>query len=123
MDEDKWYSMRGIMHLKEGEERRGRSSKHWKDDFDVDTSIKRLGGMAQSVGRRGTCWTAWVRLPAEARGFSLVHSVQTESEAHPACSSLGSGGKAAGGGGEADYSATSSFEIKNTSTPTYVFMT
>jgi hypothetical protein len=29
-------------------------------------------------------WTAGVRFPAEARNFSLLHSVQTGSGAHPA---------------------------------------
>jgi hypothetical protein len=46
-------------------------------------------GMAQSVGRRATSWMAGVRFPAGAKDFSLLHSVQVGSGAHPAFLSKG----------------------------------
>jgi hypothetical protein len=60
-----------------------------------------LYGIAQSVQRHGTCWTAGVRFLAGARDFSLLHSVQTGSGAHPASCPMGtkvpfSGSRAAG---------------------------
>jgi hypothetical protein len=49
-------------------------------------------GIAQSVLRRATGWTAGVRFPAGAKAFSLLHSVQTGSVAHPASYPMGSMG-------------------------------
>jgi hypothetical protein len=70
-----------------------------------------------------------VRFPAEAGNFSLHHSVQTGSEAHPASYPMGTTGSFPGDkrpGRESDHSPLSSTEVKNarsyTSTPQYVFM-
>jgi hypothetical protein len=41
-------------------------------------------GIAQLVWRRATGWMAGVRFPVGGRDFSLLHSVQTGSGAHPA---------------------------------------
>jgi hypothetical protein len=43
---------------------------------------------AQLIWQRATGWTAGVRFYEGAR-FSLLHSVQTVSEAHPASNSMG----------------------------------
>jgi hypothetical protein len=80
-------------------------------------------GIAQSVQRRNTGWTARVRFSTEARDLSLLHSVQTGSGAHPAsmARTLTPGLKLPGL--EADNSPPSSAEIWSyTSTPPYVFM-
>jgi hypothetical protein len=66
----------------------------------------------------GYGWTVGFRFPAGARDFSLLHSVQTESVAHPASYPVGTGG---GGrfhgvkhpGREADHSSPSRAEVKN----------
>jgi hypothetical protein len=42
-------------------------------------------------------WTAGVRFPAGARDFSLLHSVETGSDAHPASYPMGTGGCKPGG--------------------------
>jgi hypothetical protein len=52
--------------------------------------------MAQSVQRWATGWTAGVRLLIEARHFSLLHTVQIGSGAHPASYPMGTGSKADG---------------------------
>jgi hypothetical protein len=39
--------------------------------------------MTQTVYLRDTGWVTWVLSPAQARDFSLLHSIQTGSEAHP----------------------------------------
>jgi hypothetical protein len=54
-------------------------------------------GIAQSVKRRATGWTAGVRFPAGVRYFSHLYSVQTDSVAHPASYTRGTGGEAAEG--------------------------
>jgi hypothetical protein len=46
-------------------------------------SLKDLAGIAQSVQRRVTDWTAGIRFPTEAKGFSLFHRVKTGCEAKP----------------------------------------
>jgi hypothetical protein len=51
--------------------------------------------IAQSVCRRATGWKAWVQFPT-VQDFSLLHSVQTGSVAHPASYPVVTGGKAAG---------------------------
>jgi hypothetical protein len=59
--------------------------------------------------------TGEVRFAAGARGFSLVHSVQTDSGSHPASCQMGTGGYFHGvkrSGREADHSSTSSDEVK-----------
>jgi hypothetical protein len=43
-----------------------------------------------------TGWTAGVRFPAGARNFSVLHSVQIGSGAHPASSPMGAGGSPRG---------------------------
>jgi hypothetical protein len=48
-------------------------------------------GISQSIQRRITCWTAEIRLPAGARDFCLLNSVQTGSEALPASYPMGTG--------------------------------
>jgi hypothetical protein len=60
-----------------------------------------LAGIDQSAYWWTKVWTAEVRFPVGARYFSLLHSVQTGSGAHPASYPMGtgfsfSGGKAAG---------------------------
>jgi hypothetical protein len=58
-----------------------------------------------------TGWTAGVRFPARARDISLLHSVHTSSEAHPASYPVGTGGSFTGvkrPGREADHSPQSS---------------
>jgi hypothetical protein len=61
-------------------------------------------------------WTAWVRFPA-VQDFSLFHSIQTCSAAHPASYRMGTGGVSHWGvkrqGREADHSPPSSTEVKN----------
>jgi hypothetical protein len=49
-------------------------------------------GIAQSVLREATGWTAWVRFPVGAGDFSLLHSIKTGSEAHPASYSMATRG-------------------------------
>jgi hypothetical protein len=46
-------------------------------------------GLAQ---QRATGWTAGVRFSVGARDFSLLHSVETASGAHPASYLMGTGG-------------------------------
>jgi hypothetical protein len=41
-------------------------------------------GITHSVERRAASWTAGVRFPAGARDFSVLHSIQSGSGAHPA---------------------------------------
>jgi hypothetical protein len=48
--------------------------------------------IARLVQRRTTGWMAKLRFPAAARDFSLLHGVQTGSEAHPASYPMGAGG-------------------------------
>jgi hypothetical protein len=48
-------------------------------------------GVAQSVQQWGTGRMAWARFPA-GQDFSLLHTVQTESRAHPASYPMGSRG-------------------------------
>jgi hypothetical protein len=65
-----------------------------------------------------TGWTARVRFPA-VQIFSLLHSVQTDSGAHRASYTMGTGGSFAGGGGvkrpgrETDHSPPSNVEAEN----------
>jgi hypothetical protein len=47
--------------------------------------------IAQSIQRWATGCTAGVRFPTWARHFSLLHSVQTGSGAHPASYPMGTG--------------------------------
>jgi hypothetical protein len=61
-------------------------------------------------------WTAGVRFLAGARYFSLLHSVQTGSGAHPASYPIGSRGALPGAkrpGREADHSSPTSAEVKD----------
>jgi hypothetical protein len=65
---------------------------------------------------RPTGWTAGVRSPVGARDFSLLHSVQTSSGAHPVSYEIGTGGSFTGVKElrrEADKSHPSSAEVKN----------
>jgi hypothetical protein len=50
---------------------------------------KSSSGMTYITACITTGWTAGVRLPAEARDISLLHSVQTGSGAHSASNSTG----------------------------------
>jgi hypothetical protein len=54
-------------------------------------------GIAHSVQQRATGSTAWVRLPAGIKNISLLHSDQTGPQAHPAYSTIGTGGSFSGG--------------------------
>jgi hypothetical protein len=58
-----------------------------------------------------------VRSPAGAKDFSINLCVQTGSEAHPACCTMGTGGPFPGGkarpGRDADHSLSSTAEVKN----------
>jgi hypothetical protein len=62
-------------------------------------------------------WTTRVRIPAGAINLSLLHSVQTDSGAHPASYPMGTRGSfprvVKRPGLEADHSPLSSAEIKN----------
>jgi hypothetical protein len=49
-------------------------------------------GIAQLVQRRATGWMADVRFPVVTGDFSLLHSVQISSEAHPASYIMGTKG-------------------------------
>jgi hypothetical protein len=53
--------------------------------------------IAQSVYRGVYGLDGWVRFPAGARDFSLLYSVQTGHEAHPASYPMGTGGSFPGG--------------------------
>jgi hypothetical protein len=74
-------------------------------------------GVAQSVKCLTTDWTTGVRSPTEAEDFSSSLCSQTGSEAHPASSTMGTGGPFPGGkallGRDADHSPQSSAEVKN----------
>jgi hypothetical protein len=59
-------------------------------------SIPRLLYNIRSLCIHSTAWTAWVRFP-EVQDFSLLHSVQTGSGAHPASYQMGTGGSFPGG--------------------------
>jgi hypothetical protein len=48
-------------------------------------------GYYEPVQRQATGWTAGVRCQARTTYFSLVHRVQTGSEAHPASYPMGAG--------------------------------
>jgi hypothetical protein len=61
-------------------------------------------------------WTVGVRFPAGASDFSLLHSVQTGSGAHPYSYPIGTAGSFGGikrPGREADHSPPFSVEVKN----------
>jgi hypothetical protein len=61
-------------------------------------------------------WMAKVRFLAKIRDFSVLHSLQTGSEAHPATYLVGTGGSFPGGkevGYEYDYAPPSSSKVKN----------
>jgi hypothetical protein len=47
--------------------------------------------VAQLVQRRPTGWVAGIRFPTGERDYSLLHSVQTGSGAHPASYPVGTG--------------------------------
>jgi hypothetical protein len=69
--------------------------------------------------------TTGIRPSTGAATSSLRQRVQTGSGAHPASYKIGTGGYLHGGklpGREADHSPPSSSEVKNASTPPYVFM-
>jgi hypothetical protein len=72
--------------------------------------------VAQSVQCLTTDWTAGVRSPTEAQDFSSNLCVQTDSGAHPAPCTVGTGGSFPGGkarpGRDADHSPPSSAEVK-----------
>jgi hypothetical protein len=61
----------------------------------VSLLFKRVG-IAQSVWRRATGWTARVRIPT-VQDFSLLHSAQTDSGVHPASYPIGTRGYFPGG--------------------------
>jgi hypothetical protein len=63
-----------------------------------------------SVGRV-TGWTVGMRFPAGARNCSLLHSVETDSGAHPAAYPMGT--RVSFPGREADHSPPFSAEVKN----------
>jgi hypothetical protein len=71
----------------------------------------RGAGVAQSVQCLTTDCTAGVRAPTEAEDFPSNLCAQTGSEAHPACYTVGTGGKARPGR-DADRSPPSSAEVK-----------
>jgi hypothetical protein len=58
-----------------------------------------------------------VRSPAEAKDFSSILCIQTDSGAHPASCTMGTGGPFSGGkarpGRDADHSPPSTAEIEN----------
>jgi hypothetical protein len=62
-------------------------------------------------------WTAGVRHPVRPKDFSLLHTVQTGSGAHPTFYQMGTMGSfhmdKASAGSEADNSAPSGTEVKN----------
>jgi hypothetical protein len=61
-------------------------------------------------------WASDIRFPAGARDFSLLHSIQTASEAHPNFYSMGTGGLFPGSRRlwhETDHTFPSSVEVKN----------
>jgi hypothetical protein len=67
-------------------------------------------GMAQSVQRRATCWTARVRFPTVETEFSLLHSVQIGSGVYSDPCPVGANGSFSGGkrlGREAVHSLSS----------------
>jgi hypothetical protein len=74
-------------------------------------------GVAQSVQCPTTDWTTGVRFLTEAKDFSSSLCVQTSSEAHPACCTMGTGGPFRRGkarpGHDADHAPPSSAEVKN----------
>jgi hypothetical protein len=67
-------------------------------------------------GCETTDWTAGVRSPTDAEGFSSNLCLQTGSGAHPASYTMGTGGSFPGGkarpGRDADHSPPSSAEVK-----------
>jgi hypothetical protein len=71
--------------------------------------------IAQLVQQRATSWTARVRFP-EVQDFSLLHSLQTDSGAHPASCPVGTWDLFPRGvkrqGREADQLPPSSAEVK-----------
>jgi hypothetical protein len=63
-----------------------------------------------------TDWKTEVRFPEGAKDFSIIHSVQTGSEANPASYSMGTKGSVPGvkqSRREADHSPRSTAEVKN----------
>jgi hypothetical protein len=54
-------------------------------------------GKAQSVKHQAAGWMVWVQFLARARDFSLLHSVQTGSGAHPASYQMDSRASFSGG--------------------------
>jgi hypothetical protein len=60
-------------------------------------------------------WTAGVRFATGARDFSVIHSIQTSSGAHPASYPMGTGGSFPEGkeGHETDHPPVSSAEVMN----------
>jgi hypothetical protein len=73
-------------------------------------------GIAESLLRSATAWTAGVRFHAGVREFYVLHNVQTGSDALPASYPMGTGvpsPEAKRPGREADLSSSSSVEVKN----------
>jgi hypothetical protein len=74
-------------------------------------------GVAKSVWCLITDWTTGVRSQTEAEDFSSSLCVQTDSGAHPASCTIGTGGPFPGGkarpGRDADHLPPSSAEVKN----------
>jgi hypothetical protein len=84
--------------------------------WSIDLIIETVSGVAQSVQCLTTDWTAGVRSPTEAEGFSSNLCAQTGSGAHPASYTVGTGGSFPGGkerpGHDADRSPPFSAEVK-----------
>jgi hypothetical protein len=79
------------------------------DTFSSDLEISlNVNGIAQSVWRWATGWTAWVRCPV-GKFFFLFYSIQTGSGAHPASYPMDTGGYFPGGraGGQWSWPFTS----------------
>jgi hypothetical protein len=75
-----------------------------------------MSRVAQSVQCLTTDWTTGVRTPTKAEDFSSNLCVKTDSGAHPASCTMGTGGSFPGGkarpGRGADHSPPSSAEVK-----------
>jgi hypothetical protein len=80
-----YYQMRDCQYLKENPER------SYFFSYLVSKSVRPVWSRDSSVGIP-TGWTVGVRFPAAARNFSLFHSVQIGSGAHPVSYTMRNGG-------------------------------
>jgi hypothetical protein len=78
--------------------------------FGVSMGVANEPGSSVGIA---TGWAAGIRFPARERDVSPLHTVQTDSEAHPVSYPMGSGGLFPRMGHEADHSPRSSAEVKN----------